>query len=1024
MPFDEEFTSGSVDGRLAIQCFEIAADASGVAFWEWFLQEDRSTASKQWEELFGFPISGSNGDKWFEHVHPDDAEPVKQALDSHIKGVTDDFDIEYRFNHPKKEKQIWARSKGKVVERDSEGRALKMVGVSFDITAKKDQIRQVDYERRFTEKLTRLAPAGIYIYDLQTGTNRYANYYITEILGYSKEELNQLSPDDLFLKFHPDDRDKVQEHMDRIRTYGHDSEVEYRYQHKAGHWVWCRSHDTVFEIGESGQVLSYIGICVDITEEKLREAQRHHFQKAMDSSSEAIGMATVDGRHFYQNQAFTDLFGYELGEMPFESPKCCYADKLLAEEVFSEILSGRSWTGELEMRRKDGELFTAYLNADAIRDEDGTVIGIIGIHKDISHEKAAKLDKESELEKLLTIFDATEDIVYVSDPETYELVFTNRKFNDILGFNGSGSSKKCHEVIQNSSVPCDFCTNNIIFNEKPDETHVWDFQNQVNNHWYRCADRAIDWVDGRRLRMEIATDITEEKSNRMALEASEETFRLATEASDNGVWDWWVGSEEVFYSDQWKAQVGYEPDELENSFASWVKLLHPDDKDRMIKSVQDFLENPKPYFIETFRLIHKDGSPRWISNRAAAVLDDDGKVIRMFGAHKDITEQKLTEDQLIVEKKKAETANFYKNHFLANMSHEIRTPMNSVIGLADLLKEADLDHDERKEYLEVIDRNANRLLALIDDIIDVSKIESNELRIVTREYPLNKLLREIEIDFNHFKKVQGKEHISIVAETPEEPDELTVEVDFLRLQQIFTNLINNALKFTREGSIKFGYTVSSNEFRFYVTDTGIGIAEDKQQAVFERFKQVNYSDAARFGGTGLGLAICEGLVNLMGGEMSLESELGKGSTFGFDLALKIVGEHPESTSGKQSAVKSSGAINKKLLIADDDKDVRLYFERLLKPYECELVFAENGREAVDLYKTNPDIDLVMMDIRMPIMNGFEAMEEIITFDSGAQIIAQTAFVMHTERQKCMDLGCINYLTKPLNRDKLLAAIRQ
>ncbi|WP_297087230.1 PAS domain S-box protein [uncultured Draconibacterium sp.] len=1134
----------------ANQRFEIASEATGIAFWEWYPQEDRTIGNAKWEELFGFGGNGNIKEQWIDFMHPDDAKTIPPLLEAHLKGETEIYHVDFRYNHPLLKKQLWIQSTAKVTEWDDKGNAIKLAGVSLDITEKMQQIELLNHEKQFTDKVSQTAPAGIYVYNLEKGINEYTNSRYEEILGYSKAEMNAMTDEEFFTLFHLKDQEKIALHMKKL-SQGKNDEIEYRFRHKNGNWIWCKSNDAPFEVDEKGKAKSFIGAFLDITESKEREKQLLHFQKAIDSSSDAIGLSTADGKHFYQNKAFDKLFGYTLGDYPNNSAKVIYHNQKAADTVFNKIMNGNSWVGELEMRNKQGDIFPVSLRADAIKDDKGTLIGLIGMHRDISERKKAEHIKEEQHEKTLTMFDAIDEVVYVADPDTYELVFTNKKFNEIWGDGKVPADKKCHQTLQCQDFPCEFCTNNIIFNENPDETYIWEFQNKANGKWYRCADRAIEWIDGRKLRMEMAIDITSEKENRIALEESQERYNLATTASDNGIWDWWVEKDELFYSAQWKAQLGYKPNELKNEFKTWENLLHPDCRERMMNEVQDFLQNPREFFIAEFRMMHKDGTPRWISNRAAAVLNKEGKVIRMFGAHKDITEQKRAEEELrktdlmyrgIIEnapdgvvmvsydgkfkfasnsalemfgyddelvkngnpndlthpddlpkvletlqqviesesdftpklqyrfkhgknewrwiestfsksadedgnpaivinfrdiqerkeyeeklieaKKQAELANFHKNYFLANMSHELRTPMNGVIGFSDLLKNENLSHDEREHYINIIDGNSKQLLNLIDDIIDVAKIESDELKITKKACHISKIMLELETLFNQIKTQKKKDDLVFVSEIPANSESLIIKTDCSRLRQVLSNLLSNALKFTETGTIKFGFKINEDKVHFYVQDTGIGIPEEKQSEIFERFKQVNYNEVARYGGTGLGLAICKGIVSYLGGEISVKSELNQGAVFSFYLPLEIMEEN--TVLKKHSVVPTDNELlkNKTILIAEDDKIVQLYFTELLKNKGCKLLIAEDGLSAVEQFKNNQNINLVLMDIRMPKLNGFEAIKQILELNPEAKIIAQTAYAMPDEKEKCMELGCKAYLTKPIQKTTLFETLQE
>lgn len=393
--------------------------------------------------------------------------------------------------------------------------------------------------------------------------------------------------------------------------------------------------------------------------------------------------------------------------------------------------------------------------------------------------------------------------------------------------------------------------------------------------------------------------------------------------------------------------------------------------------------------------------------------------------------ERSLQKQLAIERKlkiairKAQNANIYKNNFLANMSHEIRTPMNAIVGFADLMKDSNLSVEDRNMYAEIINTNSLQLLRLIGDIIDVAKIEAGEMKISFDRCALNQMLRELEVQFNQSRLERCKNKVRLVLDIPDTAPFCCIKTDSFRLNQVLINLLNNALKFTEEGDIRFGYKIRGEELLFFVEDQGIGIKKDMLKLIFERFQQALPEDSAKYGGTGLGLAICKGIVNLLGGSMFVESDLGKGSKFSFTLPLRIADEECDASEGNCIYVSELHCIEgKTLLIADDNPGVQEYFIEVLKPYNMTLYIANSGKEAIGLYKQHPDIDLVLMDIRMPLIDGYGAIKEILQYDPNAIIIAQTGNVLQDDEQKCLDAGCKGFLAKPILKDDLIGAIKQ
>ena len=355
------------------------------------------------------------------------------------------------------------------------------------------------------------------------------------------------------------------------------------------------------------------------------------------------------------------------------------------------------------------------------------------------------------------------------------------------------------------------------------------------------------------------------------------------------------------------------------------------------------------------------------------------------------------------------------------MSHEIRTPMSSILGFSDLLKNDSLTKENRLRYLEIIDNNSKQLLNLLDDIIDVSKIESNELKLVYETCNVSELIKNLALNFEQIKVLRDKEHLVLKPEFPEDLGDLIIYTDPRRLEQVLSNLINNSIKFSDKGTITFGYKKDEKYLRFYVEDEGIGIAKSKQKEIFERFKQVNYKDADKYGGTGLGLAICKAIVTLLGGDIHVESNRYKGTRFEFLIPIKIA---KNKISSKDSELKLNGQFlkNKSILIAEDNTLIRMLLEVILKKTGAELKFANNGQVAVDYFKGNPNVDLVLLDIRMPKMSGIEAMDEILKINPNSKIIMQTAHAMEDEKNLCFEKGCVDFLSKPIIKEELYKTI--
>ena len=443
---------------------------------------------------------------------------------------------------------------------------------------------------------------------------------------------------------------------------------------------------------------------------------------------------------------------------------------------------------------------------------------------------------------------------------------------------------------------------------------------------------------------------------------------------------------------------------------------------KMLEEDRAIMETGTPIYNRAVFFEDKGVDGFWMEQNKIPIRDERGVITMIVGIFKDVSDKVKIENELKRARDRAEQSDQLKTSFLANMSHEIRTPMNGILGFANLLRDADLSDEQRNLFLQHIDRSSKQLLNIIDDIIDISKIESGQLKISNRPVHINETMDEIYSSFFHRIRgdAPGQQKVAFTLKKDVVSTVFTVVVDDFRLTQIFNNLIGNAIKFTNEGQITFGYNLKANRYiEFFVSDSGIGIEEEKLTLIFDRFGQVNPIKNYQPSGTGLGLPISKSLVNLMGGELWVESEVGKGSTFRFTLPLVIeeVREEPQVLISNKSYDWSKRCI----LIAEDEDLNWLFIREMLRKTEAEIIRAKTGLEAVDLvHKKKPDV--ILMDIKMPEMNGIEATRKIREFNPDVPIISQTAFVMAEEKEESMLAGSNHFVTKPLDRTIIMELI--
>ncbi len=469
--------------------------------------------------------------------------------------------------------------------------------------------------------------------------------------------------------------------------------------------------------------------------------------------------------------------------------------------------------------------------------------------------------------------------------------------------------------------------------------------------------------------------------------------------------------------------TGLSSAELE-SMVNWIEIVHPEDRTIVENYLLLLQANPDEVKYE-FRIMHKDGIIRTGFLTGTLIENSPYKVLSII----DITERKDYEKALQEAKEKAEASDRLKTAFLGNMSHEIRTPMNAIIGFASLMK-TELSDEKRDLYLDNIINGSNDLLKLIEKIITISRLDSGQLKLNRREFNLNQRLHEIECRFREEMDNNGKPDIRLTLTEGKKDTDFTIYSDPLKLTEILNNLLENALKFTQTGEISFGYYFleegdkEGKTLLFFVKDTGKGIEKEKTKVIFDRFVKIVEKNETIFRGSGLGLSIAKGLSDLFGGTIWVESTPGAGSKFYFSLPLSNI--KTSRKAGSLQTKKISDDWSKyELLLAEDVESNYLYIKELLAPTKIKILRARDGVEAVELFESTPEINIILMDILMPGMDGYEATTEIRKIRPAVPVIAQSAFTFEGDMQDGLYAGCFNdYIMKPFTREILVGVMKK
>ncbi len=419
-----------------------------------------------------------------------------------------------------------------------------------------------------------------------------------------------------------------------------------------------------------------------------------------------------------------------------------------------------------------------------------------------------------------------------------------------------------------------------------------------------------------------------------------------------------------------------------------------------------------------FKNKKKNGETYWDSSSISPILNEKGDITYFVGVQEDVTEKKRLHDELVKAKEKAEESDRLKSAFLANISHEIRTPMNGILGFMDLLSEPELEEDTKNRYIDIINKSGERLMATINDIIEISKLEAGQLKVQISDVDVTAVMDYL---FGFFKYQADEKGIQLKVNNRLSGMDTVIKTDRQKLEGVLINLIRNAIKFTRKGFVEFGCLLKDGQLLFYVQDTGMGIPPDRVKAIFDRFVQADLKLTRPYEGSGLGLSIAKGYTDLLGSKIEVESEEGKGSTFNFSIPYQPAKSQAQKTVTTSLPKEKPGG-RKLILIAEDDEVSNILLKEIFAERDFKLLYAVNGEDAVKVCKEYSDIDLILMDIRMPGMNGIEATRQIRKFNKKVPILAQTAYAMPGDKENALKAGCNDYISKPIDKQLFLDKI--
>ena len=1009
---------------------ELSLLSSKAGTWEWDMGSGNLVWSPQMFKLFGLdPMKNSASfDNWRAILHPEDIELAENRIGQALKDHTF-LNSDYRLIWPNGEIR-WINASGEGVY-DEKDNPVQMIGLCIDITERKQaELSLIESEEHYRSLFENMINGVAYCQMLfeegkpcdfvylkvneafksLTGLRNTTGKKVTEVIPGIRESDNKLF-----------------EIYGRVALTGIHESFE-MFVESLNDWYFISVYSPKREY--------FVAIFEVITKRKLAEENLAYQALLLENINDAVIASDQHYRITKWNKAAELIYGWKaedvLGKAGLNIIQTEFPE-VDAELMRHNIVAQGQWIGEATQMRKDGSRFPVEISSLVIRDNEGQISGYVTVNRDITDRKKSETAL-IESERLLRESQSVASIGSYSLDLTTGLWKSSEILDEIFGigenFNRTldGWTSIVHPDWRDKLF-------NFLENEISKAQREFSQEYQI----IRQNDRNVRWVHGiagmefdkynqpTRITGTIS-DITErmlvqEKINYLAAIVQSSNDAIIGKDLNGTIISWNSGAAELF---------GY----LENEILgeSIKKIIPHDHLGEEIQILNKIKNGENLQNFETVR-VTKTGQLIMVSVTASPIMDALGQIVGVSKVVRDITERKnlmeklevqntalnLRNNELKIARDKAQESDRLKSAFLANISHEIRTPMNGILGFAELLKTSDLTSGQQHEYIDIIKKSGDRMLNIINDIVDISKIEAGLMLLNITETDIH---LQIEFTYSFLKLQAESKGIQFLYNNGLKSKEFIVKTDSEKLYAILINLVKNAIKYTDKGLIEFGYTlkpasmssgsdVAKKELEFYVKDTGIGIPLGRQTAIFDRFIQADISDTRAFQGAGLGLSISRSYVEMLGGKLWVVSEVGMGSAFYFTIPY-----NPEIKSSTVNVspvqLDENPVKNLKILIVDDDETSLKLLSLILKKYAKEILSAQSGSEAVAICRANTGIDLVLMDIKMPGMDGYEATRLIRNFNKDVVIIAQTAFALPDECAKAIDSGCNDHISKPLN----------
>jgi PAS domain S-box-containing protein len=846
-------------------------------------------------------------------------------------------------------------------------------------------------------------PQPMVIYDFQSLDFLEANKAAVAFFGYEEEEWLSLNIRDIL----------QQDEYLRLRKILSESRdllapaTEWRCLNKKGEvlFVEVNSHRISYNNRQANHVL-----IKDITLQKQVEAALFYNEKKyrsfFENSFDAILLASPDGKIFEANPAACKMMGYSAEEFT----KHRREDLVDASSpLFKKFIHNREQFGqarqEFTFTRKDGTTFEGEITSALFEDAHGQK-KLSVIIRDITQRKEAENSLRQNMELFRSLFEENLSVMLLMDPDSGKIKDANPAAEQFYGWT--------HEQLLEMRIQDINVLGEAVKTElrkaKQQKRIRYEFKHKTAFGDVRDVEVFVSniIIQGKVYLHSIIHDITERKD-------AERQIKLLNRAIEQNPVSIMITDPKgniEYVNKKFTLDTGYT---YKESIGRNPRFLKSGTHSREFYASMWNTILSGHYWEGNLLNKRKNGELYWINMIVSPLLDDDGKIVHFIATREDITEKKAMIDQLVTAKEKAEENDKLKTAFLHNISHEIRTPLNAIIGFSSILGNPKLPTKKRKEFIEVIKVSNDQLLSIITGIISLATLEAGQEIVIETETSVNEILRNV---YEQFLVTRIPDAITFSYSTAL-PDEIAITyTDRVKLMQVLVNLVGNAMKFTQKGKIRFGYTMEEGMFQFFVEDSGIGIAKEMHEAIFERFRQVDNSATRKFGGAGLGLALSKGYIEMLGGSINLFSEPGIGSTFTFTIPYKPVNLYTTAPAEESPKEDSVAVEEKTVLVAEDEINNFLLIQEILSSMKLKVIHAENGLEAVKLCSDKTLPDIVLMDIKMPVMDGIEATRQIKKIAPDLPVIAITAYALDVDRKRIDGSGFDDYVAKPIHQGDL------